>query len=164
MSGEIRVLIVEDSALDASIIELELKQAGYDLVTRRVDIAADLCAALDEAVWDVIICDYRLPEYSAPDALELVKARGLDVPFIVISGSVGEHKAVEMMRAEAQDYVIKGNLARLAPAVERELREATDRLLRAGARTRIELERLEARAPLPPRNGGKPHEPARWQR
>jgi diguanylate cyclase len=127
MLAVIRVLIVEDSAADAALIESALEQAGYDLVTSRVDSAADLSAALDEATWDVVICDYRLPEFSAPSALALIKARGVDLPFIVISGSVGEHKAVEMMRAGAQDYVIKGNLVRLGPAVERELRDAANR-------------------------------------
>ena len=127
MSREIRVLIVEDSLSDASLIEFELKHAGYDLVTRRVETAREMRAALDEGTANVIICDYTLPEFSAPAALELVKARGLDVPFIVVSGSIGEETAVAIMRAGAHDYVMKGNLARLGPALERELREAAAR-------------------------------------
>jgi PAS domain S-box-containing protein len=89
-----------------------------------------MTAALDEVAWDVVICDYRLPLFSAPAALELVSARGLDVPFIVISGSIGEDMAVEMMRSGAHDYLMKNNLARLGPAVERELRDAASRLER----------------------------------
>jgi diguanylate cyclase len=140
--GLIRVLTVEDSVEDAALVERELEQAGYALVMRRVETAAALCVALDEAAWDVIICDYSLPRFSAPAALQLVKARGLDLPFIIISGMTGEHKAVEMMRAGAQDYVMKGNLARLGPAVERELSDAASR-----AERQREAERLtEARA------------------
>jgi PAS domain S-box-containing protein len=138
----VHVLIVEDSESDAALIEWELKQAGLQAVTRRVESAAEATAALDETTWDVIISDYRLPRFSAPAALALVKARGLDVPFIVASGSIGEDTAVEMMRSGAQDYFMKGNLARLGPAVERELRDAADR-----HRRRREAEQLtEARA------------------
>ena len=113
MSRQIHVLIVEDSESDASLIELELKQAGHEFVTRRVVTAHEMSTALDERAVDVIICDYSLPQFSAPDALELVKAHGLDVPFFVVSGSIREETAVEMMRAGAHDYLLKGNLARL---------------------------------------------------
>ena len=136
MSREIRVLMVEDFAADARLIEFELEQAGYELVTRRVVSAREMSAALDEEPPDLIICDYTLPAFSAPDALELVKARGLDVPFFVVSGSIGEDKAVEMMRAGAHDYLMKGNLARLGPAVERELRDAAERARRRRERAR----------------------------
>src|SRR5437899_2141967 len=124
MSRKISVLMIEDFAPDARLIEFKLKQAGYELVTRRVEDAGELTVALDAEVPDLIICDYNLPGFSAPAALELVKARGLDVPFFVISGSIGEDNAVEMMRAGAHDYLMKGSLARLGPAVERELRDA----------------------------------------
>src|SRR5258708_39504413 len=130
MSHTIRVHIVEDSSTDAKRLELELQQAGYDLVTLRVETAAALTAALNDAVWDVVISDYRMPGFSAPMALELVKARSLDLPFIVISGSVGEHKAVEMMLPGAKDYVNKENLFSLAPAVERAPRDAATRAAR----------------------------------
>jgi diguanylate cyclase (GGDEF)-like protein/PAS domain S-box-containing protein len=137
VSRAIRVLIVEDSPSDALLIEHELNHAGYDVTSHRVETALELAAALDEESWDIVICDYRLPGFSAPGALELFKARGLDQPFIVISGSIGEQKAVDMMRAGAQDYVLKGNLARLGAAVERELRDAEDR-----AERRREAEQL----------------------
>jgi signal transduction histidine kinase len=141
MSRQIHVLIVEDSESDASLIELELKQAGHEFVTRRVVTAHEMSTALDERAVDVIICDYTLPQFSAPDALELVKAHGLDVPFFVVSGSIREERAVEMMRAGAHDYLLKGNLARLGPAVEREVREAADRLSRRKETARLAEER-----------------------
>jgi len=102
-----------------------------------------MSAALDDGTPDLIICDYTLPAFSAPDALALVKARGLDVPFFVISGSIGEDKAVAMMRAGAHDYLLKENLARLGPAVERELRDAAER-----SRRRAETVRLAEAAAL----------------
>jgi diguanylate cyclase (GGDEF)-like protein/PAS domain S-box-containing protein len=119
--------MVEDSESDAGLIEFELRRAGYELVTRRVVTAREMSAALDGGAADVIICDFTLPQFSAPAALELVKARGLDVPFIVVSGSIGDETAVEIMRAGAHDYVMKENLARLGLAVKRELREAAAR-------------------------------------
>jgi diguanylate cyclase (GGDEF)-like protein/PAS domain S-box-containing protein len=128
VSREIRVLIVEDSTSDARLIELELKRAGYSPITRRVDTVREMSAALDAEPADVIICDYHLPEFSAPAALAFVKARGVDVPFFVVSGSIGEERAVEMMRAGAHDYMLKGNLVRLGPAVERELADAAARI------------------------------------
>jgi diguanylate cyclase (GGDEF)-like protein/PAS domain S-box-containing protein len=135
----IRVLIVEDSASDARLIEEQLERIGFKAVMHRVETACALSAALDEAAWDVVICDYDLPLFSASAALQLVRARGLEMPFIVVSGSFGEHTAVEMMRAGAQDYVMKGNSSRLGRAVERELRDAKDR----GDRRR-EAEQLSA--------------------
>ena len=142
VSRSVSVLMVEDSETDAALIEWELEQAGLHPLTRRVQTASEMTAALDEVAWDVVICDYRLPGFSAPAALELVTARGLDVPFIVISGSIGEDSAVEMMRSGAHDYLMKDNLARLGPAVERELRDAANRVER-----RREAEQLaESRA------------------
>src|SRR5438874_4104230 len=120
--------MVEDSAANAILIDRQLKQAGYKTSTRVVASAAEMSAALDGDGVDVIICDYNLPQFSAPAALELVKALAIDVPFFVVSGSIGEERAVEMMRAGAHDYMLKGNLARLGPAVERELRDASDRV------------------------------------
>lgn len=125
--------MIEDSAPHATLIEWELKKAGYAARVRRVDTESDLLAALEEDTWDVITCDYRLPGFSAPRALELVRSRGLDVPFIVISGMIGEDAAVEMMRGGAQDYLMKGELARLGPVIERELRDAADRAQRTKA-------------------------------
>src|SRR5216683_5638468 len=122
--------MVEDSLADAMLVEWEFKNAGYEAGVRRVETESELRTALDEETWDVVTCDYRLPQFSAPAALELVRNHGADVPFIVISGTVGEDTAVEMMRAGAHDYLMKGNLARLGPALERELRDAADRAQR----------------------------------
>jgi PAS domain S-box-containing protein len=142
VSRTVHVLIVEDSATDAALIEHELEQAGLHPITRRVETEAETRAALDEMAWDVVVCDYRLPQFSAPAALEVIKERGRDLPFIVISGSIGEDTAVEMMRSGAQDYFMKGSLTRLGVAVERELREAANR-----RRRRREAEELtETRA------------------
>jgi PAS domain S-box-containing protein len=127
MPTPLRVLVVEDSEDDALLILRELRRGGYDVTWRRVDSAETLRAALDEGVWDIIIADYAMPGFSAPAALELIERRDLDVPFIIVSGSIGEETAVEAMKAGAQDYMMKGNLARLLPAVERELRDAADR-------------------------------------
>jgi diguanylate cyclase (GGDEF)-like protein len=125
--------MIEDSPSDASLVEWELKHAGYQSHVRRVETESDLKAALDKDTWDIVTCDYRLPQFSAPAALELVRKHGVDVPFIVISGTIGEDAAVEMMRAGAHDYLMKGNLARLGPAVERELRDAAGRAQRLQA-------------------------------
>ncbi len=127
MGGSIRVLIVEDSEDDAVLIERELRRGGLEAVTERVETAAAMRAALDRQAWDVVIADYSLPRFSAPAALALLEERGLDLPFIVISGSIGEQIAVATMKAGAHDYIMKSDLTRLVPAVERELREAAGR-------------------------------------
>ncbi|HUL51274.1 MAG TPA: SpoIIE family protein phosphatase [Candidatus Nitrosotalea sp.] len=129
----IRVLIVEDSEFDARVLVNNLRQAGYDVTFRRVDSAATLRDALTEGVWEVILSDYNLPGFSAPEALAILQQSGLDLPFIIISGGIGEDVAVAAMKAGAHDYLMKGNLARLAPAVERELREAGTRVARREA-------------------------------
>jgi PAS domain S-box-containing protein len=123
----LRVLMVKDSESDAGPLVRRLQQAGYDLAHERVDTADDLRAALAQPDWDIVIADYQMPRFSAPAALEILKASGRDLPFIIVSGTIGEEKAVAMMKAGAHDYVIKDNLARLVPAVERELREAEGR-------------------------------------
>jgi diguanylate cyclase (GGDEF)-like protein len=133
VSRRLRVLMIEDSPADATLVQWELKNAGYEASVRRVETASELQAALDEDTWDVVTCDYRLPQFSAPAALELVHNHGADVPFIVISGTIGEQAAVEMMRAGAHDYLMKGQLARLGPAIERELRDAAGRAQRVQA-------------------------------
>jgi len=133
VNRQLRVLMIEDSPADATLVEWELKKAGYQASVRRVETESELHAALDEGGWDIITCDYRLPQFSAPAALELVRDHGADVPFIVISGTIGEEAAVEMMRAGADDYLMKGQLARLGPAVERELRDAAGRAQRLRA-------------------------------
>jgi two-component sensor histidine kinase len=126
MNEPLRLLHVEDSLRDAELIERTLTKAGYSVFSQRVVNAGEMRAAL-ERPWDLIIADYRLPEFDAPSALALLQKNGHDIPFIVVSGAMGEELAVAMMRAGAQDYLIKDDLARLAPAVEREIRDANTR-------------------------------------
>jgi signal transduction histidine kinase len=130
MSTALRVLIVEDSPDDAALVLRELRRGGYEPVSERVETAGGMSTALERAEWDVILCDYTMPHFSALQALETLKSKQLDVPFIIISGTIGEETAVNAMKAGAQDYIIKGRLARLVPALEREIREAHSRLER----------------------------------
>ena len=113
----LHVLIIEDNPSDAGLIERHLRQAGFDLHALRVDTQADLAAALHSNAWQIVLSDYHLPGFSAVEALALVRQHALDMPFIVVSGMIGEDKAVEVMRAGAQDYVMKDRLSRLALAV-----------------------------------------------
>jgi len=140
MSKTLRVLHVEDSERDVALLTRHLKRAGYDLVSERVETPAALRAALAAQAWDVILCDYSMPHFNALGALALLKEMELDIPFIIISGTVGEAVAVAAMRAGAQDYFMKDNLLRLVPAIERELVEAANRRAPASG-SRIACER-----------------------
>jgi PAS domain S-box-containing protein len=133
MSEILRVLLVEDSENDAMLILRELRRDGREVISRRVDTRKDMTAALEEAKWDIILSDFAMPKFSGLDALEVYKEKGLDIPIIVISGTIGEVTAVGMMKAGVHDYLMKDSLARLAPAVERELREAKIRRQRRQA-------------------------------
>ncbi|MFH0953739.1 MAG: ATP-binding protein [Verrucomicrobiota bacterium] len=124
MGKTLRVLIVEDSENDALLTVQELRRGGYEPAFERVETADAMGAALKARGWDVIVADYSLPRFNGLAAIELVRDRGLDIPVIVVSGAIGEETAVAAMKAGASDYVMKGNLARLGPAVERELRQA----------------------------------------
>jgi signal transduction histidine kinase len=123
----LRVLLVEDCADDADLLGLELRRGGYDPDLLRVQTAAEMAAALQGRVWDIVISDHSLPSFSAPAAFALMRETGLDLPFIIVSGTVGEDVAVEAMRTGVHDYILKGNLRRLTAAIERELREAAMR-------------------------------------
>jgi signal transduction histidine kinase/FixJ family two-component response regulator len=120
-------LQVEDSEGDAELVQLELRRGGYDVESERVETAAAMNAALKERSWDVVLADWVLPAFSGAAALAVVHESGLDLPFIIISGEIGEDVAVTAMKAGAHDYLLKNNLTRLVPAVERELREAVMR-------------------------------------
>jgi two-component sensor histidine kinase len=133
MSEPLHVLQVEDSPSDAALIERTLRKAGYTVYSERVTNAPEMKSALASRLWDVIIADYRLPEFDAPSALSLLRESGRDIPFIVVSGALGEDLAVAMMKAGAQDYLLKDNLSRLAPAVEREIGDVRARLGRQRA-------------------------------
>ncbi len=123
----LRALMVEDSEDDALLIIRELKKGGYDPVSERVETAAAMKKALKEKQWDIILCDYKLPKFNAPSAIALLKESNIDIPLIIVSGTIGEETAVECMRLGAQDYIMKNNLSRLCPAIARELKEAETR-------------------------------------
>ena len=127
MAEALRVLIAEDSEDDALLLVRELRRGGYALTYERVDSAAAMTAALDRQSWDLVIGDHSMPHFGGLAALALVRERTLDVPFICVSGTITEEMAVNAMRAGANDWVTKGQLKRLLPAIERELREAKGR-------------------------------------
>ena len=127
MSKLLRLLQVEDSESDAALIVRLLERAGYEVQAERVEEAAEMRAALTRECWDAIIADHRMAHFDAPGALQVLHETGLDIPFIVVSGSIGEELAVSLMKSGAHDYLLKHDLARLAPAVEREIREARSR-------------------------------------
>jgi PAS domain S-box-containing protein len=129
----IRLLIVEDSANDAALLLAEFKAKGQATVHQRVETKKDFLAVLQGQSWDAVISDYVLPQFSGPEALQLLRQHGFDTPFIMVSGIYGEEEAVRMMKAGANDYVMKANLSRLAPALERELQAAQDRRRRKRA-------------------------------
>ena len=137
----LRTLIVEDNELDTRLLIRELRRGGYDVTFLRVDTAAAMRQALESEAWDVILADYALPSFSAPAALKLLKEMDVDVPFIIISGTIGEETAVDCMRAGAQDFIVKGKLARLLPAIDREISDAQARRERIAERMRTEVER-----------------------
>ena len=141
MATPLRVLIVEDNPDDAALLVRQFHRAGYDPVAERVDTERAMQAALGNGTWDVVLSDASLPQFSAEAALRVLHATGMDVPFIVVSGSIGEAAAVALMKAGAHDYVFKENLARLGAAVDRELQDARER--RDRQRAEQELRRRE---------------------
>jgi DNA-binding response OmpR family regulator len=127
MSKPLHILIVEDSEDDALLLIRELRRGGFDPVSERVETPDAMRDSLEKRQWDIVISDYLMPRFSGLAALEIVRQSGLDLPVIIVSGNIGEDIAVGAMKAGAHDYIIKGNLARLVPAVQRELREAEAR-------------------------------------
>ena len=123
----LRLLLIEDSDLDAAHLLLELKRGGFEPEVTRVETRDELQDALFEKSFDAIISDYHLPRFSAPEALDIVRGSRSDLPFIVVSGAIGEETAAELMRAGAHDYLLKHRLTRLALAVDRELEQASER-------------------------------------
>ena len=120
----LRILMIDDSQDDVLLIIRELKKGGYNPVYERVETAASTKEALKAKQWDIILCDYKMPDFSAPSAIALLKESNIDIPIIIISGAIGEETAVECMRLGAHDYMMKDNLSRLCPAIARELGEA----------------------------------------
>lgn len=135
----LRVLVVEDSADDTALLLRELRRGGYEPYSEQVETPEAMRQALvDGGRWDVVIADHEMPGFSAPAALGILQEKDLDLPFIIVSGRIGEEMAVEAMRAGAHDYVMKGNLARLCPAIERELKEAEGRRQRRWSEAALE--------------------------
>jgi two-component system cell cycle sensor histidine kinase/response regulator CckA len=143
MPRPLRVLIVEDSADDASLTLRALEKGGFAPSFERVETEEGMRDALDRSPWEVILSDYTMPRFNAPAAFMLLRGSELDIPFIIISGTVGEETAVAAMRLGVQDYLTKGNLARLVPAIERELREAEERKARHRAEDDLKKTELQ---------------------
>ncbi|MGB6539010.1 MAG: ATP-binding protein [Xanthobacteraceae bacterium] len=141
MPRPLNVLIVEDSENDSALLLRELRRGGYELSFERVDDAPAMRSALARCAWDIVLTDYSMPQFNAKAALAVVANSGVDVPCIVVSGSVGEETAVEVMRAGAQDLILKHNLKRLLPAIARELAAAQSRRERRLADYELDRER-----------------------
>jgi len=127
MGKLLRVLLVEDREDDALLIVESLKGGGYEVLFERVDTEEAVRTALSGEVWDIILCDYSMPRFDIGHALSVIEEFGLDIPFIIVSGQIGEETAVACMKEGAHDYVMKENLSRLVPAIEREIKEAVVR-------------------------------------
>lgn len=123
MKKPLKVLIIEDSEDDAQILLASLRHSGYEPIFERVQTEKELRSALENQRWDIFLSDYQMPNFLGTDALKIVREKGLDIPFIMITGHLGEERAVEIMRNGANDFFLKGNIQRLAEAVNRELRE-----------------------------------------
>ena len=137
----LRLLLVEDNSNDAALVLRALATAGFQLESIRVETAAECRAALVTAQWDLIISDYSLPQFSAMAALGCLHEQQLDLPFIVVSGTIDEESAVTILRAGAHDFVTKQNLARLGPAIRRELQDARNRDERGAAQRDLKVQR-----------------------
>src|SRR6266849_1026124 len=139
MNNLLRVLLVEDSEADAEILARELKRAGFSVEYARVQTAAQVADALDHGSWDLIVGDNSMPGFSGTEALSIVRSRGLDIPFIFVSGTMGEDLAASALEAGAGDALAKGDLRRLVPVIRRELREAADRRARRDTETALRV-------------------------
>lgn len=134
----LKLLLLEDSVDDATLLLAELQRKGYAPEHLRVETKGQFLAALQDHLWDAVIADYSLPQFSGPEALKLLRQQHADLPFIMVSGIFGEEMAVAMMKAGADDYILKGNLSRLAPALEREIEAADDRRRRRRAESAMQ--------------------------
>lgn len=145
MTLPLRLLLVEDSEPDASLILRQLSRGGYEVQSQRVETAAQLEAALDAGSWDLVVSDHSMPGFRGLEALRIIEDRGLDIPFLFVSGTLGEETAVRAMKVGARDYIMKNNLSRLVPAIQRELHEARLRREHQLFEQRMtQLERFEA--------------------
>lgn len=133
----LRVLLIEDAEFDARVIASLLRGGGYDVTSCRVDTAPAMREALARQTWDIVFSDHQMPEFDAAQALRVLQDSGLDLPFLIVSGGIGEETAVALMKAGAHDFLMKGQLGRLLPAVQRELREAQSRARRRASELRL---------------------------
>ena len=145
MSKPLHILIVEDSEADTELLLHELRNAAFDPTFQRVDTPAAMSAALEQRKWDLVVADFSMPQFNALAALELLNQKGIDLPFIIVSGTIGEELAVKAMKNGARDYIMKGNLRRLVPAVERELSEAVQRRERKRAEEELRINQEQFR-------------------
>jgi two-component system cell cycle sensor histidine kinase/response regulator CckA len=144
MAMPLRALIVEDSEDDAALVVRELSRGGFQVLHERVDSGAAMKAALEKP-WDIVISDYSMPGFSGVEALEILRAKDSETPFLYVSGTIGEDNAVSALKSGAQDYLVKGKLTRLLPAIERELRDVQERRERHRLEVQVhQLQRFEA--------------------
>jgi len=141
MKDPIRVLLVDGCSQDAEPALVQLRRGGYQPQSLRVGSREAMIDALNDNTWDLVLCDYSMPHFSAPEALGLLKDRRADIPFIVICGQIDEDGAAEMMLDGAHDYLMNDNLTRLVPAVRRELKEAARRRRRRESEEQVRAER-----------------------
>jgi PAS domain S-box-containing protein len=127
MDRTLKLLLIEDSEYEAGLLIREIERGGYTIIYERVETAEAVNTALKQKQWDLIISDYVMPGFSGLDALKVIQTSGIDLPFIMVSGRIGDNLAAESMIAGAHDYILKDNLSRLVPAIKRELREAVVR-------------------------------------
>src|SRR5216683_1289276 len=145
MTVPLRVLMIEDSEDDAALLVRELRRGDYDVQLERVDESSALESAFDKQTWDLILSDFSMPHFSGTDALRILRSKGCEIPFIFVSGTIGEETAVAALREGAQDYLMKTNLKRLVPAVQRVLREAEERENRKKMEQQVQqLQKFEA--------------------
>src|SRR6266851_10206272 len=146
MASVLRVLLVEDSESDAELIVREIERAEYAVTHERVQTADAMKAALVRTPWDLVLSDYTMPGFSGPAALAVLQETGRDLPFIIISGTIGEDIAVAALKAGADDFLVKGRLARLVPAIEREVQNVASRRERRRAEEALRVSEAQYRS------------------
>lgn len=146
MQNSLKVLLVEDNESDGALVIRQLQKANYEVTFKRVESQAEMAAILEQEEWDIVISDFSLPQFTAHDSLKVLQDSGKDIPFIVVSGTIGEATAVVMMKSGAQDYLMKDNLTRLAPAVGREIADVQVRRERKRASEALKESEAKFRA------------------
>ncbi|MFH1228606.1 MAG: response regulator [Planctomycetota bacterium] len=144
MGKPLKLLLVEDSEDDALILLRELRRGGYEPAYTRVDTPENMSAALEREKWDLVISDYNMPRFNGLEALKTLQSKKIDIPFIIVSGAIGENMAVALMKAGAHDYIMKSQMARLIPAIDREIKDAAER----AQRRKTEEEKIQLQAQL----------------